>query len=76
MLVQQLQTFRKTLEALEGPEDWLLIQAPLFLVLADICDALDLASAKEDILGAAGMAALQDFLHTGQVPRCERPRVP
>ncbi len=61
---KDLQRFREEIEQIEG-DDWLLVQAPVYVMLGDVCDALGLNDReKVDVLGARGAEALAALLET------------
>lgn len=72
-MVTRLARFRQELEAGTAPEPWTLLEAPLVLILADICDALGLNEPeKAQVLGRAGQGAVAEILETCVTVRPER----
>ena len=72
-IVPQLTRFREELAAGSDPEPWPRLEAPLVLILADLCDVLGLdAQDKARVLGQTGQEALAKLLAT-QVTLCQNP---
>ncbi len=71
-MVTRLTRFRQTLEAGAAPDSWTVLDAPLVLVLADICDVLELTDAeKAQVLGTTGQGAVAEVLETQVTVRTE-----
>lgn len=61
--VSRLRRFREQLEREMAPEPWTVLEAPMVLLLSDVCDALGLDEAERAaILGRDGEQALADIL--------------
>lgn len=72
-VVARLTRFREATETELAPEPWTLLQAPLVLLLADVCDALGLSEEEKDaVLGEVGQSALNTLLETPVTVRSER----
>lgn len=69
-VVGHLQRFREELEREMEPEPWTHLEAPMVLLLSDVCDALALsADERSIILGQQGERALAEVLETRVTPR-------
>ncbi len=72
-IVSQLTRFREELAAGSDPEPWPRLEAPLVLILADLCDVLGLdAQDKARVLGQTGQDAIAELLAT-RVTLCQNP---
>jgi hypothetical protein len=68
-VIARLQRFRQHLEQDMKPESWVRVEAPMPLLLADVCDALGLTDEERaSILGLDGERALAQILETRPVP--------
>jgi hypothetical protein len=66
----RLQRFREELEREMEPEPWTGLEAPMVLLLSDVCDALALnEDERANILGQRGERALTELLETRVTPR-------
>ena len=75
-VVARLRCFREGLERDMKPEPWTALEAPMPLIIADLCDALGLdEKERATVLGAEGVLALTDTLETAVRP-IPSPRVP
>ena len=75
-VVVRLRRFREQLERDMEPEPLAALEAPLVLILADLCDALGLDEAERaQVLGAEGVMALADMLET-RIRPIPSPRLP
>jgi hypothetical protein len=75
-VVSRLRRFREQLDQEMKPEPWTVLEAPMPLIVADVCDALGLDNQERaTVLGAAGVLALTDVLETTVRPILS-PRVP
>jgi len=64
-VVRRLQSLREGVEREMEPESWTALEAPMVLLLADVCDALSLNEAERAIvLGQEGAQALAENLET------------
>ena len=64
-VVGRLHRFREGIERDMQPEPWTNLEAPMLVMLADLCDALGLDEReKATVLGAEGVLALSDTLET------------
>ncbi len=71
-VITRLVRFRQELETDAAPEPWTYLDAPLVLVLADVCDALGLnAQEKAQVLGQRGQNAVAEVLETHVTVRPE-----
>jgi len=62
-ILTRLRQFREQLERDMAPEPWTVLEAPMVLLLADVCDALGLTEEEQaDILGPEGVRALAEEL--------------
>lgn len=69
VVVARLRRFREGLERDMHPEPLAALEAPMLLILADVCDALGLDERERDtVLGAEGVLALTDTLETAIRP--------
>jgi hypothetical protein len=69
VMVDRLRRFREGLERDMQPEPWTLLEAPMLIMLADLCDALGLDEGERaGVLGVEGVLALADTLETGVRP--------
>jgi len=74
VVVARLRHFRQQLERDMEPELWITLEAPMVLLLSDVCEALSLnEEERATILGQLGKQALAEILETGSVTR---PKVP
>ena len=72
-IVSHLTRFREELAAGIAPEPWPHLNAPLVLILADLCDVLGLdAQDKARVLGQTGQDAIAELLET-RVTLCPTP---
>jgi hypothetical protein len=75
-VIARLRRFREGLEREMRPESWLDLEAPLVVILADLCDALGLDEGEQaGILGCDGVLALSDVLET-RIRPVTSPRLP
>ena len=75
-VIARLRRFREGLECEMRPESWLDLEAPLVVILADLCDALGLAEEERaGVLGCDGVLALADTLET-RIRPVPSPRLP
>ena len=75
-VIARLRRFREGLEREMGPESWLDLEAPLVVILADLCDALGLdEEERAGILGCDGVLALSHILET-RIRPVTSPRFP
>ena len=75
-VVARLRRFREGLEREMEPEQWTALEAPMPLIVADLCDALGLDEAERaQVLGAEGVMALADMLET-RIRPIPSPRLP
>ena len=75
-VVARLRRFREKLESDMAPEPWTALEAPMVLLLSDVCNALGLSEKeKAGVMGAEGLLALTDTLE-GSVRPVFRPRLP
>ena len=75
-VVGRLRRFREGLERDMAPEAWTALDAPMVLLLADLCDALGLdESERAGVMGAEGVLALADTLES-RVRPVLKPRLP
>jgi hypothetical protein len=64
-VIARLRKFREQLERDMAPEPWTALEAPMVLLLSDVCDALGLIEEERAaILGQEGVGALADELET------------
>jgi len=76
VVVNCLCRFRRQLERDMRPESWLDLEAPLVVILADLCNGLGLNEGERaGVLGTEGVLALADELETGIRP-IPSPRLP
>jgi hypothetical protein len=69
-VVGRLRRFREELECEMEPEPWTGLEAPMVLLLSDVCDALALSEDERSIiLGQQGERALAEILETRVTPR-------
>jgi hypothetical protein len=62
-VVVRLRRFRERLERDMAPEPWTALEAPMVLLLSDICDALGLTEEEQTtVLGQEGVRTLADEL--------------
>ena len=62
-VVARLRRFRRQLEQDMKPEPWVTLEAPMPLLLADVCNALGLSEEERaTVLGVEGVLALADML--------------
>ena len=62
-VVERLRRFREELEKEIAPDPWTALEAPMVLLLSDVCNALSLTEEERAvILGQAGMLALAESL--------------
>ncbi len=70
VVVGRLQRFREELECEMEQEPWTVLEAPMVLLLSDVCDALALSEdERANILGPQGERALAEVLETRLTPR-------
>jgi hypothetical protein len=75
-VIDRLRRFREGLERDMQPESWTDLEAPMVLLLADVCDALGLSEGERaTILGTEGVLALTENLET-KVRPVSGPRLP
>jgi hypothetical protein len=75
-VIARLRRFREGLEREMRPESWLDLEAPLVVILADLCDALGLDEGERArVLGYNGVLALSDVLET-RIRPVPSPRLP
>ena len=75
-VIARLRCFREGLEREMRPESWLNLEAPLVVILADLCDALGLDEGERArVLGYNGVLALSDILET-RIRPVPSPRMP
>jgi hypothetical protein len=68
-MVSRLHRFREGLERDMKPEPWTVLEAPMPLIIADLCDALGLDERERaTVLGVEGALALADTLETAVRP--------
>lgn len=64
-VIARLRHFREQLERDMAPEPWMALEAPMVLLLSDLCDALGLNEGERaGVLGVEGVLALADTLET------------
>jgi hypothetical protein len=69
-VVARLRRFREELQKDMRPEPWTELEAPMVLLLSDVCEALALTKAERAaILGKEGEQALEDVVETQFTPR-------
>ena len=69
-VVTRLRRFRQELQNDMEPEPWTALEAPMVLLLSDVCEALTLTrDERAAILGQEGERALADVLETQFTPR-------
>ena len=69
-IVTRLRRFRERLEHDMAPEPWTALEAPMPLIVADLCDALRLTEEERaEVLGHTGALALAEILETRPIPR-------
>jgi hypothetical protein len=75
-VIGQLRRFREGLERDMKPEPWIDLEAPMVLLLSDLCNALGLDdNERARVLGAEGVLALADILEVSVQPVLQ-PRLP
>lgn len=75
-VIDRLRRFREGLERDMQPESWTELEAPMVLLLADVCDALGLSEGERaTILGTEGVLALAENLET-RIRPVPSPRLP
>jgi len=75
-VVAKLRRFREGLGHDMAPEPWTALEAPMPLIVADLCDALGLdEKERATVLGAEGVLALADTLEASVRP-VPSPRLP
>jgi hypothetical protein len=68
-VVGRLRRFRERIERDMEPEPWTALEAPMVIMLADLCDGLGLdEKEKATVLGAEGVLTIGDTLETGIRP--------
>jgi hypothetical protein len=68
-VITRLRRFREQLERDMQPEPWTALEAPMVLLLSDVCDALSLnEDERATVLGQKGERALVDVLETRITP--------
>ena len=64
-VIERLRSLREGVEREMKPESWTALEAPMVLLLADVCDALGLTEGEQTIvLGQEGAQALTENLET------------
>ena len=75
-VITRLRRFREQLERDMAPGPWLALDAPMVLLLSDLCDALGLSEQERArVLGCEGVLALADTLEVSVQPVL-KPRLP
>ncbi len=75
-VIARLQRFRENLEHEVWPEPWTVLEAPMALLLSDVCEALGLdEQERASVLGVEGVLALADALEE-RVRPIPSPRIP
>lgn len=73
-VIARLRGFREHLERDMEPEPWTLLEAPMVLLMSDLCAALGLNEAERtEVLGQAGETALADVLEERPLPIARPP---
>jgi len=73
-VVRRLQRFRQQMERDMEPEPWTALEAPVVLLLSDVCEALALTEEERaTVLGTAGVTTLIDELEV-RIRPISRPR--
>jgi hypothetical protein len=75
-VIARLRSFREGLERDMEPEGWLNLEAPMALILSDLCGALGLTEGEmATVLGAEAVLALSEMLET-RIRPIVSPRLP
>ena len=69
-VIARLQRLRRQLEEDMRPELWTMVEGPMSLLLADVCEALGLSGGEQaSVMGAEGVLAVAEILEARPVPR-------